>query len=125
MVVDRENRREKRSSFNVGAHGPWACGYRGAEALRVRQENCKNPSAKVVVPRAAREARCSTMIEQHGDGQKPTTSLSRARGNTQLSRLYIFKFVRYTYHRAVGSATRCLSLPGVSLKIQSSRVTPV
>ena len=31
------------------------CGYRGAEALCARSENCENPSAKVVVPRAARE----------------------------------------------------------------------
>jgi len=49
------------------------CGYRGADALCARSENCENPSVKVVVPRAAREARCSTMTEQHGDGHKPTT----------------------------------------------------
>ena len=48
------------------------CGYRGADALCTRSENCENPSVKVVVLRAAREARCSSMTEQHEDGQKPT-----------------------------------------------------
>jgi len=50
----------------------WVCGYRGAGALRARQENCEHPSTKVMVPREAREARCSTMTEQHGEGHKPT-----------------------------------------------------
>ena len=55
------------------------CGYLGADALCVRLENCENPSggtiggANVVVQLVAREARCSTMTEQHGDGHKPTT----------------------------------------------------
>jgi len=43
-----------------------------AHLLHARQENCEHPSAKVVVPQAAREARCNTMTEQHGDGHNPT-----------------------------------------------------
>jgi len=64
---------DARYSFNIGSHGGRVA-YRGAEALRAETGKLRAPfRAKVVVPRAAREACCSTMTEQHGDGHNPTT----------------------------------------------------
>ena len=97
--------------------GFWSCGYRMAEAFRARQENCEYPSAKVMVQRAAREARSAAAPWQSNIGMVKSHSLGHIPYWVQragISSQAVCTFLCDTQiTRVDGSETRRLS--GVSL----------